>query len=79
MGTGVNGVSGQAVQQRVELERGRELENATTPELRERGNIALMMEVGVMKWKNVIVDTVAQLIKVKLESSKSIIWAWNKV
>ena len=62
MGTGVNGVSGQAVQQRVELEHGRELENATTPELRERGNIALMMEVGVMKWKNVIVDTVVQLI-----------------
>ena len=69
MGTGVNGASGQAVRQRVELEYGRELENATTPELRERGNIALMMEVGVMKWKNVIVDTVVQLIKVNLISS----------
>ena len=66
MGTGVNGASGQAVRQRVELEYGRELENATTPELRERGNIALMMEVGVMKWKNVIVDTVVQLMKVNL-------------
>ena len=69
----MNGVSGQAVQQHVALELGRELENVTTPELRERGNIALTMEAGVMKWKNVIVDTVAQLIKVKLESSKSII------
>ena len=69
MGIGVNGVSGQAVQQRVELERGRELENATTPELRERGNIALMMEVSAMKWKNVIVDTVAQLIQVYLQFS----------
>ena len=69
MGIGVNGVSGQAVQQRVELERGRELENATTLELRERGNIALMMEVSAMKWKNVIVDTVAQLIQVYLQFS----------
>ena len=57
----------------MESERGKELENVTAPELKERVNIALMMEAGVMKWKNVIVVTVVQLIKVNLEFSKSII------
>ena len=65
MEIGEDGENGQHVLQHVGMAHGKEWENATAQELKEKVNIVLMMEVDVMKKKIVIVDTVARPIKVK--------------
>ena len=66
MEIGEDGENGQHVQQRVVMVREKEQENATVQEPKEKANTAPMMEVDVMKWKIVTVDSIVQLIKVNL-------------
>lgn len=63
MEIGEDGENGQHVQQRVVMVREKEQENATVQEPKEKANTAPMMEVDVMKWKIVTLDSIVQLIK----------------
>ena len=66
MEIGDDGENGQHVQQRVVMVREKEQENATVQEPKEKANTAPMMEVDVMKWKIVTLDSIVQLIKASL-------------
>ena len=66
MEIGEDGENGQHAQQRVVMVRGKEQENVTVLGPKEKENTARMMEVDVMKWKIVTVDSIVQLIKVNL-------------